>query len=72
MPEPPSPAIVLPTISAFMFGAAPQTAEPTSKSTILPMNSGLRSKVWNRAELRPAKLAFIFHPGERQYLTPVE
>ena len=31
IPDPPTPAIALPTIKASMFGAAPQSADPTSK-----------------------------------------
>lgn len=36
-PDPPTPHITRPTIKAFMFGAAPQRAEPTSKMTTLKM-----------------------------------
>lgn len=37
MPPAPSPAIALPIMKATEFGAAPQTAEPTSKSTTAPI-----------------------------------
>lgn len=33
IPAPPTPAMTLPTISAFMLGAAPQIALPTMKMT---------------------------------------
>jgi len=33
-PEEPSPAMARPTIKAFEVGAAPHTAEPTSKMSI--------------------------------------
>jgi hypothetical protein len=45
MPDPPTPAIALPTIRASIVGAAPQTAEPISKSMMLAMNRNLRSKL---------------------------
>lgn len=41
IPLPPGPQIVLPTIRATMMGAAPQTIEPTSKTTIDEMKSVL-------------------------------
>ena len=43
MPLPPRPAIALPTIMAFIVGAAPQTADPTSKTKIAVRNIGLLS-----------------------------
>lgn len=44
MPVPPTPAIALPMIKAFMLGAAPQSAEAASKRTMLPMNMTFKLK----------------------------
>lgn len=42
IPAPPRPQIARPTISAFMVGAAPQTAEPTSKMAVVTIYSHLQ------------------------------
>jgi hypothetical protein len=51
MPVPPTPAIALPMIRAFMVGAAPQIAEAASKRIMLPMNIILRLKIVYKAAL---------------------
>lgn len=37
MPAPPRPQMARPTMRAFMLGAAPQTADPTSKRAVVPI-----------------------------------
>jgi len=44
-PDPPNPAITLPTIKAFIVGAAPHNAEPASNMIILPMKRIFISKM---------------------------
>ena len=44
IPLPPIPAITRPTIKAFMFGAAPHNALPTSKMKIEVLSSHLMLK----------------------------
>jgi hypothetical protein len=41
MPAPPTPAIALPMMNTTEFGAAPQTAEPTSKRKTVVRNTAL-------------------------------
>jgi hypothetical protein len=51
IPEPPIPAITLPTMSAFIVGAAPHSVDPASNSTTLPMNTFLMSNLVYSADL---------------------
>lgn len=44
MPPDPTPAIALPRMKAIEFGAAPQRAEPASKSMIDPKKTDLMLK----------------------------
>lgn len=43
IPAPPAPAVTLPTIKAFMFGAPPQSAEPTANMIKLAIYKYLTS-----------------------------
>jgi hypothetical protein len=45
IPAPPIPAITLPTMSAFILGAAPQIALPIAKVVTLPICSHLTLKM---------------------------
>ena len=45
MPLPPAPAMTRPTIRALMVGAAPQRAEPASKSTTVATRTHFMLKV---------------------------